>query len=109
MSRVLTISRVVVPPEHEAEYVRTVHQLAELARGRAQHLWLFRSEVLPGSYIEFSEGPSEIAHRSRASRTGVEERLEQRLRELAEYQPGAWDLWSEVPAPGRSDSTAGQT
>jgi hypothetical protein len=109
MGRVLTISRVTVSPEHESEYVRTVHQLAELSRARAQHLWLFRSAEQPGNFIEFSEGPSELAHRSRASRTDLEERLERRLRELAQYQPGAWDLWSEVPASGKSDTTAGHS
>jgi hypothetical protein len=97
MSRVLTISRVTVSPGHEAEYVRTVHQLAEFARGRAQHLWLYRNPAAPGSYIEFSESRTEMAHRVRASRTDREEKLERRLREIAEYAPGSWDLWTEVP------------
>jgi hypothetical protein len=102
VGRVLTISRVTVRPAHEAEYVRTVHQLAEITRARSQRLWLFRSAVTPTAYIEFSEGPSELAHRVRASRTDLEERLERRLREIAEYQPDAWDLWSEVPAAGEA-------
>ncbi|HTS89409.1 MAG TPA: hypothetical protein VMG41_13030 [Gemmatimonadales bacterium] len=97
MKHVLTISRVTVTPEHEAEYVRTVHQLSQTAATRAQHLWLFRSTVQPHSYIEFSESRSELAHRARASRTDVEERLERRLREIATYAPDAWDLWEEVP------------
>jgi hypothetical protein len=97
MPRVLTISRVTVTPGHEAEYVRTVHQLAEFVRGRSQNLWLFRDPAVAGSYIEFSESRTEMAHRVRASRTDLEERLERRLREIAEYAPGAWDLWTEVP------------
>lgn len=96
MPRVLTISRVTVAPGHEAEYVRTVRQLAEFVRGRAQNLWLYRDPAVAGSYIEFSESRAEMAHRVRASRTDLEERLERRLRELAEYAPGAWDLWTEV-------------
>jgi hypothetical protein len=97
MSRVLTIAHVTVSPGHEAEYVRTVHQLAEVARGRAQQLWLYRNPASPGRYIEFSESRTEITHRTRASRTDLEERLERRLREIAEYAPGAWELWTEVP------------
>lgn len=104
MARMLTISRVTVKQDHEAEYIRTVHQLAEITRGRSQRLWLFRSAVAPETYIEFSESPTETAHRVRASRTDLEERLERRLREIAEYLPGAWDLWSEVPAPGQIDT-----
>ena len=97
MARVLAISRVTVAPGHEAEYVRTVHRLAELARGRAQNLWLYRNPAAAGSYIEFSESRTEMAHRIRASRTELEQRLERRLREIAEYAPDAWDLWTEVP------------
>jgi hypothetical protein len=97
MSRVLTISHVTVPPSHDAEYVRTVQQLAEIARGRAQQLWLYRNPAAPGSYIEFSESGTEMTHRTRASRTELEERLERRLREIADYAPGAWELWTEVP------------
>ena len=96
MPRVLTISRVTVAPEHEAEYVRTVHQLAEFGRGRAQNLWLYRNPAVAGSYIEFSESRTEMAHRMRSSRPDQEDRLERRLREIAEYAPGAWDLWTEV-------------
>ncbi len=99
MGRVLTMSRVSVSPDHEAEYVRTVHQLAELGAQRGQRLWLFRTPGGPGRYVEFSESGSELTHRARASRTELEQKLERRLRELARYEPGAWDLWEEVPAP----------
>ena len=97
MARVLTISRVLVTPEHESEYLRIVQQLAEFVRGRAQSIWLYRNPAVAGRYIEFSESRTEMAHRVRASRTDLEERLERRLREIAEYAPDAWDLWAEVP------------
>jgi hypothetical protein len=31
-----------------------------------------------------------------ADRPDDERRLEQRIRAVAEYEPGAWDLWEEV-------------
>jgi hypothetical protein len=104
MGRVLTISRVSVLPADEAEYVRTVRHLAELGSARGQHLWLFRAADGPGRYIEFSESRSELTHRARASRTDPEQQLERRLRELAHYEPGSWDLWEEVPVPSPDDA-----
>jgi hypothetical protein len=103
MSVVLTIAQATVPPEREAEYVRIVHTLAALGGERSRRLWLFRSRSAPGRYIEFSESPTETAHRSRASRTDLEARLESRLLELAEYAPGATDFWEQVPAPDPLD------
>jgi hypothetical protein len=99
MPRVLTVSRVTVPPQHEAEYLRTIHALAELGGGRRQQLWVFRSRRTPHSFVEFSESPSELSHRARASRTDQEQKLERRLHEIATYAADAWDLWEEVPAP----------
>ncbi len=103
MPRLLTIARVTVPPEHEAEYVRTVHALAELGAGRGQHLWLFHGNGEPGQYLEFSESRTERSHRVRASRTDMEAKLEQRLHQIARYEPGSWDLWEEVPAVASDD------
>lgn len=97
MGRVLTISRVAVRPEHEAEYLRTIQELAEVGKSRARNLWLFRNPDEPGQFIEFSESGTEHNHRARASRTDREERLERRLRQIAEYEPDAWELWAEVP------------
>ncbi|HMV33639.1 MAG: hypothetical protein U0104_11045 [Gemmatimonadales bacterium] len=97
MGRVLTISRVTVPPDREAEYVRTVHLLAELGGQRGRSLWLFRQQGSGGRFIEFSESRTELTHRARASRTDLEQKLEARLRELATYEADAWDLWDEVP------------
>jgi hypothetical protein len=103
MSRLLSIARATVLPEAEDEYVRTVHALAALGRGRGQHLWLFRSGESPGSYIEFSESATEHSHRARASRTDLEAQLEARLMQLARYAPGFRELWEEVPAPMPDD------
>lgn len=101
MGRVLTVSRVTVTVEFEAEYVRTVHELAGIAEERGQHLWLFRGGS-PGQYLEFSESRTAMGHRARASRTDLEVRLERRLKEIAQYAPDAWELWEEVPkAPPR--------
>lgn len=104
MPRLLAIARATVLPESEEEYVRTVHALAELGRSRGQHLWLFRSGEVPGTYIEFSESATEHSHRARASRTDLETRLEARLMELARYAPGFRELWEEVPAPPPEDA-----
>lgn len=104
MPRVLTVSRVQVAPEHESEYVATFHSLAAMCRARHQHLWLYRSARDPGSFIEFSESPTPASHRSRASRTDYELKLEQRLRELARYASDAWDLWDEVTSVAATDS-----
>lgn len=104
MGRVLTVSRASVVPAHQAEYVRTVHLLAELCEARGQRLWLFAAQEGSGRFVEFSESRTELAHRVRASRTDLEQKLERRLREIAQYEPGAWDLWDEVPAPAPDDA-----
>lgn len=96
MPRVLTMSRVTVPAEHEAEYLATLSRLAAVAVRRGQHLWAFRSMNRPHTFVEFSESPSEISHRSRASRTQEEMRLEMRLQRLASYAPDAWEMWEEI-------------
>jgi hypothetical protein len=97
MPRILTVSRVTVAPEREAEYLATIQALAELGAGRYQRLWVFRSQQQPHTFLEFSESPSRASHRARASRTAPEMQLEQRLRSLATYAADAWDLWEEIP------------
>lgn len=104
MTRVLSIARVTVAPEHEEEYVQVIHALAELGAGRGQHLWLFRGGEEPGTYLEFSESRTEHSHRARASRTDPEAKLEARLTQIARYAPGSRDLWEEVPAPEPDDA-----
>jgi hypothetical protein len=99
MPRVLTVARVTVLPEHELEYIRTVHALAELGSARGQNLWLFKSGRTAHTYLEFSESRTEMSHRSRASRTDFEMRLERRLHLIAQYEPGGSELWEEVTPP----------
>ena len=106
MPRNLSVSRVTVAAENEAEYLATVHKLAGLVERRGQRLWVFRSVQTPHTFVEFSESPTVLSHRVRASRTGEELKLEMRLQSLAHYAPDAWDLWEEVrfeEAPRKSD------
>ncbi len=102
-TRVLTIAEARVAPGGEREYVHIVRTLAALGAERSRRLWLFRSRTQPGRYLEFSESSTELTHRFRASRTDIEARLESRLKELAEYQPGTEDLWEEVSATDTTD------
>ena len=96
MPRTLSVSRVSVRAGAEAEYLAAVRELAGLAERRGWHLWVFRRAAAPAEYLEFSESRSAEAHRSVAPRPEDEQRLEERLRAVADYQPGAWDLWEEV-------------
>ncbi len=99
MTRVLTVARVTVLPEFEVEYITTVHALAELGHSRGQHIWLFKSGRVPHTYLEVSESRSEMSHRSRASRTDMDMRLERRLHVIAQYSQGGSELWEEVEPP----------
>jgi hypothetical protein len=103
MARLLSVARVTVHPGHQEEYLRVIHQLAALGAGRGQNLWVFQSGSDPRQYLEFSESRTEMSHRSRASRTDLELKLERRLQQIAEYAPGASDLWEELPAPEPTD------
>ena len=96
MARTLSVSRVRVREGADAEYLAAVRELARLATVRGWHLWVFRRPGEPGRYLEFSESGSADRHRSVAPRPDDERRLEERLRAVAEYEPGAWDLWEEV-------------
>ncbi len=96
MARTLTVSRVRVRPGSEGEYLAAVSELARLAERRGWHLWVFRRADEPGTYMEFSESRSRETHRAVADRPADERVLEERIRALAEYEPGAWELWEEV-------------
>lgn len=96
MARTLTVSRVRVRPGSETEYLATVRELARLAEGRGWHLWVFRRPDDAGSYLEFSESRSRDTHRTIVERPEDERKLEERIRAVAEYEPGAWELWEEV-------------
>ena len=96
MPRALSVSRVRVRAGADDEYLAAVRELAGLAAQRGWHLWVFRRPDQPGVYLEFSESRSPETHRSVASRPEDERRLEERMRAVAQYDPGAWDLWEEV-------------
>ncbi len=96
MARALTVSRVRVRRGSEPEYLAAVRELAALAERRGWHLWIFRRPGEPGLFLEFSESRSRETHRAVAERPEDERRLEQRIRAVAEYEPGAWELWEEV-------------
>ncbi len=96
MARALSVSRVRVRAGADEEYLEAVRQLAGLAERRGWHLWVFRRPSEPGLYLECSESRDPRDHRSVAPRPEDERKLEDRIRAVAEYQPGAWDLWEEV-------------
>ena len=96
MPRTLTVSRVRVRAGRELEYLAAVRELAELAARRGWHLWVFRHPGVSGLFLECSESQTAETHRSVAARPDDERQLEARIRAVAEYQPGAWELWEEV-------------
>ena len=96
MARTLTVSRVRVRAEAEAEYLASVSELARVAEGRGRRLWVFRKPDEAGTFLEFSESRSRETHRAVADRPADERALEERIRGLATYAPDAWELWEEV-------------
>lgn len=96
MARALTLSRVRVRQAAEREYLDAIGELSQLAEARGWHLWLFRSPTDPELYLECSESRSQESHRVRAQRPDDEQRLEDRLRAVAAYEPNAWEVWMEV-------------
>ena len=96
MARTLSVSRLRVRPGSEGEYLAAVGELARLAECRGWHLWVFHRPDQPGTFLEFSESRSRETHRAVAERPGDERALEDRIRAVAEYEAGAWELWEEV-------------
>jgi hypothetical protein len=96
MSRTLTVSRVRVREGSAREYLEAVSELTALAETRGWHLWVFRSPTDPALFLECSESRSRESHRIRAQKPEDEQRLEARIRAVATYEPGAWDVWTEV-------------
>jgi hypothetical protein len=94
--RTLTVSRVRVREGSEEAYLAAVRELAALAETRGWHLWIFRRSGEPRLFLECSESRSAEIHRTTAERLDDERRIEERLRAIATYEPGAWDLWEEV-------------
>ena len=50
MARTLTVSRVRVRAEAEAEYLASVRELARVAEGRGRRLWVFRKPDEAGTF-----------------------------------------------------------
>ena len=96
MARTLTVSRVRVRAGAEGEYLASVRELARLAEARGWHLWVFRHPDQPGAFLEFSESRSRETHPAVAERPADERALQARIRTVAEYDPGARELWEEV-------------
>ena len=96
MPRTLTISRVRVQAGREAEYLAAVRELAALHQARGRRLWLFHGAGQPGLFLECSESADRDTHRAVAQPPEDERRLEARIRAIAEYDHGSWDLWEEV-------------
>jgi hypothetical protein len=94
--RTLTVSRAAVAPAAEPEYLEAVSRLARLSEANGRRLWLFRAAGRPGRFLECSESSSAEDHRATARLGPDEARLERRVRELATYEDGAWELWEEV-------------
>jgi hypothetical protein len=96
VSRALTVSRVRVRPDDQATYLAAIRELAALAESHGWHLWLFRHPSERDLFLECSESRSASTHRAAAGRPADEAALEARIRAVAQYEPGAWELWEEV-------------
>ena len=96
MGRALTVSRVRVRPDDEATYLAAIRELAALADARGWHLWLFRHPGERDLFLECSESRSAGTHRTAPGRPADEAALEARIRAVARYEAGAWELWEEV-------------
>jgi hypothetical protein len=100
VARTLTVSRVRVRAGQEGEYLAAVRELAALHASRGRRLWLFRRAGHAGEFLECSESGDEATHRAVAVPPEDERRIEARIRAIAEYDYGAWDLWEEVRSEG---------
>lgn len=96
MPRTLTVARVRVRAGADAEYLAAIHELAALHEARGRHLWVFRGTGRAGEFLEFSESRDAASHRTVVTPPEDERTLEARLRRVAEYEDGSWDLWEEV-------------
>ena len=96
MARTLTVSRARVRAGAEAEYLACVRELSRLAERRGWHLWVFRRPDESNLFLEFAESRSRETHPAGAERPADERALEARIRAVAEYAPGADELWEEV-------------
>ena len=100
MTRTLTVSRVRVRAGQESEYLAAVRELAAVHATRGRRLWVFRRAGRSNEFLECSESSDEASHRAVAVPPEDERRIEARIRAVAEYEYGAWDLWEEVRSEG---------
>jgi hypothetical protein len=100
VTRTLTVSRVRVRAGQEGEYLAAVRELAALHAARGRRVWLFRRAGRAGEFLECSESGDGATHRAVAVPPEDERRIEARIRDVAEYDDGAWDLWEEVRSEG---------
>jgi len=100
VARALTVSRVRVRAAQEAAYLAAVGELAALHEARGRHLWVFRRPGEAGLFLEFSESREAASHRAVAEPPADEQAIESRIRAVAQYEPGSWDLWEEVRSQG---------
>ncbi|MEO5826676.1 MAG: hypothetical protein ABIR59_12370 [Gemmatimonadales bacterium] len=106
MVRVLTAARVTVDPEHIDAWLDILEVLAARLKARGQHLWVFRAEGHADRWLEFTEGPDPVTHRSTGPADDEERILEASLRELAGYDDESTATrWQEISLtrPGRID------
>ena len=96
MPRTLTVSRVRVRAGRDPEYLAAVRELAALCESRGRRLWIFRRAGQPGMFLECSESRDAETHRAATPLPEDERRIEARIRVLADYEDGSWDLWEEV-------------
>ena len=96
MARTLTVSRVTVRAGREPEYLSAVRELAALHEARGRHLWVLRRVGRRDEFLECSESRTAESHRAVVTPAEDERLLEARLRAVADYEPGPWDLWEEV-------------
>jgi hypothetical protein len=99
VARVLTAVQVNVRPAQEAEWLATVHALAGRLVSRGMHLWVFRAQESPGTFLEFTEAKDGARDRRHGPADDAEAALERRLLELATYPTTPAAAWEEVPAP----------
>jgi hypothetical protein len=94
--RTLTVSRVRVQAGRDPEYLAAVRELAALHESRGRRLWIFRRTGQPGLFLECSESRDAETHRAATPLPEDERRIEARIRAVADYEDGSWDLWEEV-------------
>lgn len=101
MARTLTVTRVRVAVEQQADYLAVLAEIDALGRGLGRHLWVFRGAD-PEVFLEFSESGAMEDHRAVRAAAGREAELEARLQALGSRDASGDELWHEVPLPAHA-------